>query len=342
MIRLPVPTSAAVQRALDSPHFGERWGRHWLDQARYADTNGYTVDSERTIWPYRDWVIDALNRDMPFDQFTIEQLAGDLIPDATLDQLVATGFHRNTLVNQEGGADREQFRNEAVMDRVDTTGAVWLGLTVGCARCHHHKYDPISQQDYYHLFAFFNSSQDVNSVSPIARVATAEQQKRLAQFDREIADAKQRLADYDRAKNERLPEPARDDGKPVEWTVLEVDEFKSEAGATFEKLGDGSLLVTGANGDTDVYAIAANSPLPRITAVRLEVLTHPSLPKGGPGRAGNGNFVLNEIELEAGANRIAAVAPRDGRSFPKRLRCHRGGRRATWRQVGRSMYPAVG
>lgn len=289
-----------VERALASPHYGERWGRHWLDQARYADTNGYTVDSERTIWPYRDWVIAALNRDMPFGQFTIEQLAGDLLPDASLDQLVATGFHRNTLVNQEGGTDREQFRNEAVMDRVDTTGAVWLGLTIGCARCHNHKYDPISQREYYSLFAFFNSSQDVNSVSPTVHVSGPEQQKRLAEFDRDIAAAKQRLADYDRAKNEQLPEQSRDDGKPVEWTMLKVDEAKSDAGATLENLDDSSLLVGGLNGDKDVYAISAASPLQEVTAVRLEVLTHPSLPQGGPGRAGNGNFVLNEIELDTG------------------------------------------
>ncbi len=289
-----------VEQALASPHYGERWGRHWLDQARYADTNGYTVDSERTIWPYRDWIIAALNRDMPFDQFTIEQLAGDLIPNASLDQLVATGFHRNTLVNQEGGTDREQFRNEAVMDRVDTTGAVWLGLTVGCARCHNHKYDPISQRDYYQLFAFFNSSQDVNSVSPTVRVAGPEKQERLAAYDRDIATAKQRLAEYDQAKNEQLPAQSRDDGKPVEWTVLKVEESNSDAGATFENLDDGSLLVGGSNGDADVYTIAMASPLQQITAIRLEVLTHPSLPKGGPGRAGNGNFVLNEIELDAG------------------------------------------
>mgnify|MGYP001270424558 CR=1 FL=1 len=146
-----------VDRALASPHYGERWGRHWLDQARYADTNGYSVDAERTMWPYRDWVIQALNDDMPFDQFTIEQLAGDLLPNASKEQLIATGFHRNTLINEEGGTDDEQFRVEAVVDRVNTTGAVWLGLTVGCAQCHTHKFDPLTHDDYYQLFAFFNN-----------------------------------------------------------------------------------------------------------------------------------------------------------------------------------------
>ena len=146
-----------VDRLLASPHYGERWGRHWLDNARYADSNGYSIDAPRTIWPYRDWVIDAVNRDMPFDQFTIEQLAGDLLPGATLQQRVATGFHRNTQINQEGGIDVEQFRVESIVDRVNTTGSVWLGLTVGCCQCHDHKFDPIAQREYYELFAFFNS-----------------------------------------------------------------------------------------------------------------------------------------------------------------------------------------
>jgi uncharacterized protein DUF1553/uncharacterized protein DUF1549/cytochrome c len=146
-----------VDRLLASPHYGERWGRHWLDQARYADSNGYNIDGAREIWMFRDWVINALNRDLPFDQFVIEQLAGDLLPGATLDQLVATGFHRNTLINLEGGIDFEQYRVEAVVDRVDTTGAVFLGLTLACARCHDHKFDPISQREFYQLYSFFNN-----------------------------------------------------------------------------------------------------------------------------------------------------------------------------------------
>ena len=178
-----------IDRVLASEHYGERWGRYWLDQARYADTNGYSIDSERSIWPYRDWVIQALNGDLPFDQFTIDQLAGDLLPNPTTEQRIATGFHRNTLVNQEGGTDAEQFRNEAVVDRVNTTGAVWLGLTIGCAQCHNHKYDPISQRDYYQLFAFFNSGQDVNSVTPTLSLPSPEQTRQLAELDRQIAAA---------------------------------------------------------------------------------------------------------------------------------------------------------
>ena len=163
-----------VERLLQSPHYGERWGRHWLDQARYADSHGYSIDGDRDMWPYRDWVIQALNADMPFDQFTIEQLAGDLLPEPSKHQLIATAFHRNTLINQEGGSDPEQFRVEAVMDRVNTTGAVWLGLTVGCAQCHTHKFDPIRHQEYYHLMAFFNTGTDRNNSGKTIEVAPGE------------------------------------------------------------------------------------------------------------------------------------------------------------------------
>lgn len=161
-----------VERLLSSPQYGERWGRHWLDLARYADSNGFTRDSGRSIWKYRDWVIDAINHDLPFDQFTIEQFAGDILPEATIKQRIATGFHRNTLFNEEGGTDPEQFRVESVVDRVNTTGIVFLGLTVGCAQCHEHKYDPISQREYYQLFAFLN-----NADEPKLDVPTEEQLK---------------------------------------------------------------------------------------------------------------------------------------------------------------------
>jgi len=152
--------SKLVDRLLQSPHYGERWGRWWLDQARYADSNGYSIDAPRQIWKFRDWVIDALNADMPFDQFTIEQLAGDLLPNASESQKIATGFHRNTQINQEGGIDKEQFRIDSVFDRVATTGTVWLGLSIGCAQCHDHKFDPIEQKEYYQLFAFFNNQDE--------------------------------------------------------------------------------------------------------------------------------------------------------------------------------------
>ena len=165
---------AVVDRLLASPHYGERWGRHWLDQARYGDSNGYAVDGPRAMWPWRDWVIKALNDDVPFDRFTIEQLAGDLLPEPTKSQVIATGFHRNTLINEEGGSKPEQFRVEAVIDRTNTTGAVWLGLTVGCAQCHTHKFDPITQREFYQMTAFFNSGEDVNSKGATVEVARGE------------------------------------------------------------------------------------------------------------------------------------------------------------------------
>ncbi|HUP78107.1 MAG TPA: PSD1 and planctomycete cytochrome C domain-containing protein [Pirellula sp.] len=162
----PVAFEQLVDRYLASPEYGERWGRHWLDLARYADSNGFTRDFERQVWKYRDWVIQAINAGMPFDQFTIEQLAGDMLPEPKLGQLIATGFHRNTLTNDEGGTDPEQFRVDAIADRVDTTGLVYLGLTLGCARCHHHKYDPISQREYYQIFAFFNNCDEPQIDAP--------------------------------------------------------------------------------------------------------------------------------------------------------------------------------
>ena len=182
-----------VNRLLAAPHFGERWGRHWLDKARFADTNGYESDTTRTIWPFRDWVIDAINRDLPFDQFTIEQIAGDLLPASTTDQVLATAFHRNTMTNFEGGTDDEEFRFAAVVDRVNTTMQVWMGITAGCAQCHDHKYDPFTQQNYYELFAYFNQSQDADAKDnpPLMATPTAWDQARREGIESEIARLEQ-------------------------------------------------------------------------------------------------------------------------------------------------------
>src|SRR5258708_102771 len=169
-----------VDRLLQSPHYGEHQARPWLDMARYADTNGYEKDDRRTIWPYRDWVINAFTRDMPFDQFTIEQVAGDLLPNATLEQKIATGFHRNTMVNTEGGTDDEEFRVAAVLDRVNTTMAAWMGTTIACAQCHNHKFDPLTQKEFYQLFAFFNGTEDRGRGNyPILTLATPEQDAKI-------------------------------------------------------------------------------------------------------------------------------------------------------------------
>jgi mono/diheme cytochrome c family protein len=188
-----------VDRLLASPHYGERWGRHWLDLARYADSNGFSIDAPRSLWKYRDWVIDALNRDLPFDQFAIEQLAGDLLPNPALEQRIATGFHRNTLINQEGGIDEEQFRVESVVDRVNTTCSVFLGMTVGCAQCHDHKFDPISQREFYQLFAFFN-----NADEPTLELPTPEQNRKREEVRAKIDDLEKQLRQFDSVTPEIL------------------------------------------------------------------------------------------------------------------------------------------
>ena len=183
-----------VDRLLASPHYGERWARPWLDLARYADSQGYEKDLPRVMWKYRDWVIDALNHDMPFDRFTIEQIAGDMLPNATTEQLIASGFHRNTMTNEEGGIDPEEARYEVLVDRVNTTATVWLGTTLGCAQCHNHKYDPFTQKDYYRMMAFFqNSDYDSRTFGDGTRyfeatvdVPTPEQEARRKTIQEEI------------------------------------------------------------------------------------------------------------------------------------------------------------
>src|SRR5579883_854364 len=188
-----------VERLLSSPHYGERWGRHWLDLARYADSYGYSIDSPRSIWKYRDWVIDAFNQDKPFDQFAIEQLAGDLLPKQAMEQCIATGFHRNTQKNEEGGIDEEQFRIESIIDRVNTTGTVFLGLTIGCCQCHDHKFDPLTQRDYYQLFAFFNSCDE-----PIMELPAPEQLRKREEVRERIALVEKQLRTLDTATPERV------------------------------------------------------------------------------------------------------------------------------------------
>jgi hypothetical protein len=193
-----------IEALLDSPHYGERWGRHWLDLARYADSNGYSIDAPRSIWKYRDWVINAYNTDMPFDEFTIEQIAGDLLPNATAEQKIATGFHRNTQINEEGGIDKEQFRIESILDRVNTTGSAFLGLTIGCAQCHDHKFDPITQRDYYGMFAFLNNAEEPEM--PIGR--GAEQAENFQEIRSKIAETEAKIENIkqDASKTNELKE----------------------------------------------------------------------------------------------------------------------------------------
>jgi len=296
----PRAYEAMVDRYLQSTAYGEQMARHWLDLARYADTNGYQYDTERTQWVWRDWVIDAYNRNLSFDQFTIQQLAGDLLPEATPQQRLATGFNRNHGITIEGGIIDEEYRVEYVMDRLVTVGSVWMGLTVGCARCHEHKYDPISQKEFYELFAFFNQvpegGRGFNPQETIASPLAKQQQREL---DLEIARLRTELAKPvdDAMEVEKWARKISSGGQS--WLVLDPSVMKSSGGSKFTKLEDHSLLVGGANPGKDTYDIHARTDKSGLTTVRLQALTDPSLPGGGPGRHSNSNFVLSEFELTA-------------------------------------------
>ena len=283
-----------VERLLASPHYGERWGRHWLDVARYADSNGYEKDKPRSIWPYRDWVINAFNRDLPFDQFTIEQLAGDLLPNPTLEQRVATGFLRNSMLNQEGGIEPEQFRVEAMIDRMDTLGKAFLGLTVNCCQCHNHKYDPIAQKDYYQLYAFLNDDDEA-----FMEVPTADQRSKR----KEILANVQALEDKAMTGTTNLTEKMAAWEKSLggvqnDWTVLEPKDWFNFA-TKFEKQDDMSLLGGGDLQPGGIMRVWVDTPLTNITGFRLEALTNANLVFGGPGLTGKGNFLVKEFVVEA-------------------------------------------
>ncbi|MEE8469012.1 MAG: DUF1549 domain-containing protein, partial [Planctomycetota bacterium] len=288
-----------VDELLDSPHYGERWARVWLDLARYADSSGYGSDPLRVIWRYRDWVIEAFNRNLSYDQFTIEQLAGDLLPEPTLEQRLATAFHRNTLTNTEGGTDDEEFRIAAVKDRVSTTMQVWMGLTAGCAECHTHKFDPISHQEYYSLFAIFNQTADTDRPDEAPRLdtPTAEQ---AAEYDRLTAaldglQAQLANPEHDAAAGQRAwEEGAR--LAAASWRPLLPRFASSTGGAILGCYPDGAIRVSGAAPERDVYRIEVQLPAGSWTGLRLEALPEERLPGDGPGRsAGNGNFVLGEF-----------------------------------------------
>lgn len=298
-----------VDRLLASKHYGEHIARWWLDLARYADSNGYQVDLARSIWAYRDWVINAFNKNMPFDQFTIEQLAGDLLPDATLEQKIATGFNRNTKINDEGGGDAEEYRTKAVKDRVATTATTWLGLTMMCAECHTHKYDPITHEDYYRFYGFFNNTTDAGNynVEPTVAVAAPDVRSKvdfvrgqIAKYEGELKSAEARLGEEQAAWEKRVAK------KTNVWKVLNLVNGNSVGGATLTNLADGSVLATGLNAMYDTVTFDAETDLKGITAVLLETLPDPSLPHNGPGRWGKtGNFILDEMAMFAGATNLA-------------------------------------
>src|SRR5262249_7779505 len=229
-----------VGRLLASPHYGEQQARPWLDMARYADTNGYEADYRRTIWPYRDWVIQAFNRDLPFDRFTIEQIAGDLLPNATQEQKVATGFHRNTMVNTEGGTDDEEFRVAAVVDRVNTTATVWLGLTLNCCQCHNHKSDPFSQKAFFQIFAFFTTTADGGKDNaPQMPVLTDDQRAKQAELRARIEQLEKQHQGTDLSASQTKWEQTQARTSAA-WEVLEVVEVKAASGAKLALQPDGS------------------------------------------------------------------------------------------------------
>jgi hypothetical protein len=291
-----------VDRFLDDPAYGERMARTWLDLARYADSAGYGSDPLRpNIYRYRDWVIDAFNRNLPYGRFTVEQIAGDLLPNPTLEQRMATAFHRNTMTNTEGGTDREEFRVAAVKDRVDTTLEVWMGLTMGCAKCHSHKYDPIAQKEYYQFFAFFNQSADADrpDETPTIPAPTPEIEEQVRKADARIAELKKQL-------DTPTPQLAEAQAKweaglrpQSDWVVLDPASFRAEKGTVLKKLPDSSLRAEGPNPDTETYTVTARADLKGITAFRLEALPDPALPSGGAGRAPDGNFVLSHVAVTA-------------------------------------------
>jgi hypothetical protein len=301
----PDAYEALVDRLLASPHFGERWGRHWLDKARYADSDGYEKDRPRpNAWRYRDWVIEAINSDMPFDQFTIEQLAGDLLPNATPEQKLATAFHRQTLTNTEGGTDQEEFRVEATFDRTETTAAIWMGLTMTCARCHSHKYDQIKQEEYYELFAFFNNANEGNSQIATSEEAVRRYEREQQSFQQKLADAQQQYSDalvklqpqIDAWVKEMTARLEAADS-PLEFHQLKLVDAQAQSKARLEAQEDASILAAGPVPDKDRYTLIFAAPDVPLTGLKIETLTHKSLGGKGPGRTAHGNFVLSKADL---------------------------------------------
>jgi hypothetical protein len=285
-----------VERLLSSPHFGERWGRLWLDAARYADSDGFEKDKPRFVWHYRDWVIDALNADKPYDEFIIEQIAGDLLPNATQDQQVATGFLRNSMINEEGGIDPEQFRMEALFDRMDAIGKAVLGLTVQCAQCHTHKYDPIEHTDYYRMFAFLNNCDEgqISAYTDEEQAQWAETQQLIAKLEAELKAANPDWSERMAAWEASLKDESE------QWTVVRP-QLDSSGGQKHYLLEDGSVLAAGyapCTHQTD-FTVDVKEPA-KITAIRLELLNDPNLPHGGPGRSIYGLFGLTEFKVTAG------------------------------------------
>ena len=303
-----------IDTFMAKPEYGEHLGRFWLDVARYGDTHGLHLDNYREMWPYRDWVINAFNENMPFDEFTIEQLAGDLLPEPTRDQRVATGFNRCHVTTSEGGSIDAEYYVRYAIDRANTTSTVWMGLTVGCAQCHDHKYDPITQKEFYQLYAYFNNitenAMDGNRKDspPVVKLPTPEQEAELAAFDEQITELDAKT---------KAPIPELDatqtawENRMPRWTTLKPTSLHSKGGATLEVLEDNSILASGTNPEQETYEVIIDLPPGKWSAVRLEGIRHKSLPKGGIGRSSNGNVVLTDFALF-----IAPPAPASDEEAP--------------------------
>jgi hypothetical protein len=317
-----------VDHLLTLPQYGERWARRWLDLARYADTNGYEKDRDRTMWPYRDWVIRALNADMPFDQFTIEQVAGDMLPNATIEQRIATGFHRNTMLNEEGGIDPLEFRFYAMTDRVATTGTTWLGLTTGCCQCHTHKYDPITHREYYGLMAFLNNADEPDLNLPDA-AAEKRYQKNLAEADKLLAalpllwphSEGEKVEEDNKEEQDEERQPPLEEAfenwlateRPlaVDWKVMVPASLKSNL-PHLTVQDDGSIFASGDTTKFDTYELKFADVPAGATTIRLEALPDDRLPAHGPGstyyEGRKGDFFLNEIAISLDGEPVAITS----------------------------------
>ena len=285
-----------VDRLLASEHFGEKWARHWLDVARYADSDGYEKDLPRKQYLWRDWVIDAINRDMPYNQFVIEQVAGDLLPNATQSQHVATGFLRNGMVNEEGAIIHEQFRMEGLVDRLDCLGKAVLGLTIQCAQCHSHKFDPVSQTEYYRLLAFLNDDYEA-----ISWVYTDEQLEKIAKVEREVQKLEAQFKNEHPDWQNRIAAWQADAKKAADaWTILEPIDPEFLGGLAHpQALPDHSVITLGFRPEGGDLVVMGTAKMSRVAGLRLDALTHGDLPFGGPGRSRRGTFAVSEILVEA-------------------------------------------
>ncbi|MBS1713810.1 MAG: PSD1 domain-containing protein [Armatimonadetes bacterium] len=306
--RRPDAYERLVDKLLASEHYGERMARPWLDLSRYADSDGYEADANRVAWTYRDWVIDAFNRNMPYDRFSIEQIAGDMLPSATIDQKIATGFHRNSMFNREGGVDPGEAQFYVVMDRVSTVSTVWLGSTLACARCHDHKYDPFSQKDFYAMVTVFGNTDyekagDANVgqekwYEPNIEVPSQDQTVERDKLKKDLADADKDLAAAKTASAPAFQAWLTGSERNKVWTAPSDVTVSTVSGEVPEKLEDGSFLFTGPPPANDTYELTFTTGTP-VTALRLEALPDSRLTMNGPGRSVSGNFILTNAVVAA-------------------------------------------